>query len=153
MKTLKPKEKEFAKKYIMNNKNGSKAVKEVFNIKNDSYARLKAHRMITNDNIVNEIEIVQKTLMNALIDKGITPDKIAEKINVLLEASNNQGQKDFTAIDKGIKHSVLIYGVKDSMNKKPNNTTYEFIFSEEVQERIRLINSEIKAKLLGTEIY
>src|SRR5258708_4730026 len=61
-KTLDLKKKKFAKIYATNGRNGFKAVKEVFGLENDNSARVKASRLITNDNISKEIIKVEKSI-------------------------------------------------------------------------------------------
>lgn len=160
IKKLKPKDIEFAKKYVANNENGTKTVKEVYGTEDDGYARVKATRLITQDNVSQAIEVERESLLSALEKEGVTPKKISKKINVLLEASkevyetNDDGEReqvgklpDFTAIDKGLKHATAIYGITDPQEKKTSNT-YNFLFSSEVQGEVKKINDVIKAKLI-----
>ena len=142
---LTPNEIRFAETYVKLNFNGTGAVQKVYDIKSYSYAALKAHRLINNDKVAEAIENKRKTLKQALIDKGVTEDKIAEKVNVLLEAD------DYTAIDKGLKHATNIYGVEDPELPK-GNTTYINIFSPGVQEKIKAIEAEIKQKLINPDV-
>ena len=85
-------------------------------------------------------------LREALVAQGINPQKIASKIDELLEASDKDGNSDFTAIDKGLKHATAIYGITEQP-KPPQNSTYNFIFSTETQAEIKEIEDKIKAKL------
>jgi hypothetical protein len=63
-------------------------------------------------------EKVRKSLVDALDHKGITSDKIAEKVGKLLEGKKDLyffGEKigevdDFNAIDKGLTHALKIRG-------------------------------------------
>lgn len=86
--------------------------------------------------------ISETGLREALVAQGINPKKIAEKINVLLEATNGD-KDDYGAIDKGLKHATAIYGV---LAEKPQgtNTTYNFLFSDTVREKVRIIDADIK---------
>jgi len=87
--------------------------------------------------------LAESGLKEALIAQGINPHKIANKINVLLEATDKLGLDDYNAIDKGLKHATAIYGV---IQDKPtgNNTTYNFLFSESVREKVKIIDADIK---------
>lgn len=85
-------------------------------------------------------------LKEALEAEGINPKKIAEKINVLLEATTEEGD-DYNAIDKGLKHATAIYGIIDPSKPSENKTTYNFIFSAPVQAKVREMEHEIKALL------
>lgn len=106
-------------------------------------------------------------LKEALLQEGINPKKIAEKINVLLEATkqvyknNNESGEielvgespDYQAIDKGISHASKIYGiVNDSDKPKQGGNTYNFIFSEEVQGKVKAIETEIKKMLIKPNV-
>lgn len=140
---LKPREKVFAKKYVANDFNGSKTAKEVYGIEHDGYARAKASELLTKPNVIEAVEIATETLKSALEKQGVTPAKIALKVDQLLE------DEDPNAIDKGLKHAMNIYGVEDLSDKKPTNTTYNQIFNIEVQKDIRDIEEKIKFRLLN----
>lgn len=104
--------------------------------------------------------LAETGLKNALIAKGITPEKIAEKIDVLLEAKKpiyeevdgemqHVGDEvDFTAVDKGLKHATAIYGVLGDAKPPVTVQTYNFIFSPEVQAEVREMEAKIKARLV-----
>lgn len=85
-------------------------------------------------------------LKEALIKQGINPEKIAEKINILLEATDDS-KPDYTAIDKGLKHATAIYGITDAPKPSQANT-YNFIFNPEVQKGVREIEEKIKTLLI-----
>lgn len=91
-------------------------------------------------------------LRQALVDEGINPKKIAEKINVLLEANDKEGNKDYTAIDKGLKHATAIYGITEEPPKNPSGNTYNFIFSKEVQSEVQAIETRIKQMLVKPNV-
>lgn len=130
--------------------NLTKSAQESFEIKDPNYAGVKGHRLIRKDKIINAIEVKRKSLKNALIEKGITEEKIADKINVLLEASkpifknnNSTGEIeqvgeeiDYTAIDKGLKHATNIYGIED-LDKPKSTNVYNFIFNEQFREKVK----------------
>ena len=145
-KKLTEKQKLFIAEYIKTG-NGVQSALKVYNT--DSY--INAGHIAT-DNlskpaIRDEIGIIQTTLKQALIDKGITPEKIASKIDELLEA---KGDDRYTIIDKGLKHATNIYGITDdpSKDKDKQSNTYNFIFSPENQADIKAIEERIKARLV-----
>lgn len=153
---LKPKKKEkklskqdliFVEK-VVNDGNVSKAVKETYNIKDAKYAYVKGQRLIENDVISNAIEVKRQSLKEALISEGITEKYLAQKVNVLLTATNEKGQEDYTAIDKGLKHATNIYGVVEAPKSEGGNT-YNFLFSPETQADIKALEDKIKARLLN----
>ncbi len=148
MNKLKPTEKQFVQALVRkNDENATETVKEVYGIDNDDYARLKGHRLITKDNVKEAIQVEKETLKSALEKQGITPVYIAEKVNVLLNAIDDKGNEDYTAIDKGLKHATNIYGIEDPFEKGKVNNTYNFLFTKEVKEEVNQIESIIKSKL------
>jgi hypothetical protein len=154
-KKLKPKEIEFAKKYVKNNKNGTKTAKEVYGITSDNYAGVKAHELLRNPKIESTIVKEEISLKKALIKQGITPDKIAEKVGVLLNAhtvkkdadGNEEMIKDYNAINNGLKHAKEIYGVEDS-DKKTTNNTYQFFHNPVFQKNLQTYDQNFKDQLL-----
>lgn len=87
-------------------------------------------------------------LREALVAQGIDPKRIAERIDVLLNAHDHTtGEDDYTAIDKGLKHATAIYGITDKPSGEGNRMTYNFIFSPDVQGRVREMDAEIKQLL------
>jgi len=148
IKKLKPKEQEFVKVLVKkNDNNASKTVKEVYGITNDLYARVKGSELLTRPNISQAVEEEKESLKSALIKKGITPERIAEKIDVLLNATDDKGA-DYNAIDKGLKHATNIYGIKELEDQSKTNNTYNFLFSSDVRQEVKEIEDRIKAKLL-----
>ena len=148
---LKPKEKEFVKTLVRkNNENGSLTVKEVFGINNDDYARVKAHRLITKANVSQAIEQEKETLKSALEKEGITPVKIAQTINELLDATDDKGNKDFTAKDKGLKHALSIHGVEEP--NKPKENVYNFFFEPKFQQNIKNYDQYLKEQILNKDV-
>ena len=141
------KEREFAHQYVKNNENGQKTAMEVFDIKNPNYAHVKAHKLVRKDTVAKEIETASISLKEAMIAEGITLEYISKKVNVLLKAKDADGNHDFTAIDKGLKHSLSIYGVANPDAPVNNGNTYAFIFSTKVQGEIKDINEKIKLAL------
>lgn len=97
--------------------------------------------------------LAETGLRKALELQGINPKKIAEKIDILLNAVNKEGTSDYTAIDKGLKHATAIYGITDPEAPKPNsNNTYNFIFSPETQADVKAIEDRIKARLIQKNV-
>jgi len=160
---LTKKQRGFVEHYVATG-NASEAVKKNYNVSNDLTARVMGSENLTKPNVAQAIEIKQTSLKSALEKQGITPEKIAERIDILLHASkpiyknnNSTGEIeqvgeeiDYTAVDKGLKHATNIYGVIDPDDKpKQTNTTYNFIFSNEVQDKVKEINETIKEKLIN----
>lgn len=115
-----------------------------YDTKNKDSARATASKLLQNASVVQAIEIKRKTLKQALIDKGIDENKIAEKVGVLLDATDKDGNTDYNAVDKGLKHATVIHGVIDPSDAPRAQNVYNFIFSAPVQERIRTVEAEIK---------
>lgn len=154
-KRLSKKQKGFVKDYILSG-NGELSALNNYEIEGkdkENIARSIASQNLTKLNVIEAIEKGQETLKSALQKKGITPEKIADKINVLLDAEDLEtGKKDYTAIDKGLKHAKEIYGVESIEDKPKTNTTYNFIFNEDTQGKIKELNEAIKNKLLNGNV-
>lgn len=132
------------KDYVLD-ENGTQAVMNNYNVKDNIVAKSIASENLTKPYIAEAIEIQRKSLKQALIDRGINEDKIALKIDELLD------NEDPNAIDKGLKHATNIYGV-DTEPEKPKGNTYNFIFSEKVQSEIRKTEEMIKAQLIKPHV-
>lgn len=128
--------------------NATEAVVRNFNVKDRNVAKAVGSELLTFPNITEAIEVKRKSLRQALIDEGITEDYLAGKVNVLLKATDEKGNTDFTAVDKGLKHATNIYGVIDSNEKPQTQNTYNFLFNSETQADIKSIEEKIKARLL-----
>jgi phage terminase small subunit len=162
---LKLKEQEFVDKLIENDGNRTKTAREVFGIADPKYAHVKAERILQKPEVALAIEQKRATLIEALEKKGVSPEKIAEKVGVLLEAkrkvfkNNNESgeielvaeEPDYNAIDKGISHAIKIHGIEDDTPKPQATTTYNLIFSGPVQEKVKVIDAEIKEMLTKTD--
>jgi len=122
-----------------------------------------ASENLTKPNIDLAIKTQSETLKAALVEKGVTVAKVAERVNDLLDAKtpiykNNNAtktielvgyNKDYGAIDKGLKHALNIYGIEDVADKPKVMNTYNFLFNPEAQKEIREIEEKIKAKLIN----
>lgn len=91
-------------------------------------------------------------LKKALFKQGINPDKIARKIDVLLEARDRLDRDDYTAIDKGLKHATAIFGIIQDKPPESNKNTYNFVFSTEVREKVREMEDQIKSILIKSHV-
>lgn len=144
----------FVKDYVAEG-NGTKAALNNYEIESKNkidVAKSIATENLTKPYIAEAVEIAQETLKSALEKQGITPAKIARKIDVLLEARDHLGNVDSGAVDKGLKHATNIYGVEDLNEKPKSQTTYNFIFNSETQEKIKKIDAEIKAQLINPNV-
>jgi len=150
---LTKKQRGFVKDYVLSG-NGQESALNNYNIEGkdkENIARAIASENLTKPNVVKAIEIKTETLKSALEKKGITPDKIADKINVLLDAEDLEtGKKDYTAIDKGLKHAKDIYGVEDSEKPKDANI-YNFFFEPKFQQNIRNFDENLKNLILNKD--
>lgn len=123
----------------------TKAALKAFDTESPEVARVIAHEYLQKPTIIRAIDSKRKTLKQALIDRGIDEDKIARKVDVLLEAIDEEGKPDYVAIDKGLKHATVLHGVFDPGDvPQGNRNTYNFIFSGEVQGKVREIEGHIK---------
>ncbi len=108
--------------------------------------------------------LAETGLRKALEEEGINSKKIAEKINVLLEASkpifknnNSTGEIeqvgeeiDYTAVDKGLKHATAIYGITDPEKPKEANV-YNFFFEPTFQKNIKNYDENFKNQILNAQ--
>lgn len=145
---LTKKQRGFVEDYVLTG-NGQKAALNNYDIEAkdpESVARSIASENLTKPNVALAVEIQTETLKSALQNQKVTPEKIAKKIDSLLENS------DPNAIDKGLKHAINIYGIEDLNEKPKTNTTYNFIFNAETQEKVREIEATIKAQLIKPHV-
>ncbi len=142
-KKLTKKRQGFVKDYVLNGENGQEAAKANFDVSNDNSARAVASELLTIPNVIEAIEVERETLKSALEKEGVTPSKVAKKINALLDS------EDEHIVDKGLKHATSIYGLEDDKEKPKGNTSYTFVFNEQTQEKIKAIEAEIKHNLLN----
>lgn len=164
---LTKKQKLFVAEYAIS-ENGADAAKKAYDIKGsnvNAIAASIAKENLTKPPIQDAVAEVQESLKEALITEGVTPKRIAEKVNVLLNAKekvfrNNVStgeieevgeRTDFNAVDKGLKHATAIYGIAPDGPRTPSNVTYNFLFSKETQESIAVINKKIKERLINVE--
>ena len=145
---LTKKQRGFVNDYVKD-ENGTKAVLNNYNVKDESVASSVSTENLRKPYIAEAIEIKRKSLKQALIDKGITEDYLVDKVEVLLNAIDDRGKCDYTAIDKGLKHASSWYGVENPEDKPKSSNTYNFLFSAETQAEVKLIEDRIKAQLIN----
>jgi hypothetical protein len=104
-KKLSVQERHFAKEYVSNGQNATQAVKKIFGTKNHSYAKVKAHRLITNDNLQKEVERIKISIADKIPD-----DLLIEKHLELLNKRSKNGI-DVYAVKHGLE---LAYKIKGS---------------------------------------
>lgn len=156
---LTKKEKSFVRKYVTNDENASRAVKEVFKIKNDNYARVKGHRLITRDNVVKEIENVKKTIADSLPDELLT-ERHLELLNKREYSvmGNEDGEPikvdlgpDVQGVSKGLDMAYKVkgtYAPEKSVALKLNVGSQNLANPELEALRIKY-EEELKQKLSG----
>jgi phage terminase small subunit len=90
---------------------------------------------------------VKKSLVEALETKGITSEKIAEKIRKLIE------DNDPSAIDKGLNHAIKIRGDYAPDKSLNVNVNVETVNDEAISKLADLLNQQAKdAVQQGTDI-
>ncbi len=163
---LTKKQEGFINDYVLD-ENGTRAALNNYEIESlhdpENVAAAISAENLRKPQIIAAIEIKKSTLRSAL-ENVVTPEKIAEKINTLLDAKRvtrtyikgdmvtNVVEEDHNAIDKGLKHATNIYGIEDLEEKPKSNTTYNFIFSAETQEEIKEIENKIKQRLIQSNV-
>lgn len=144
------KQRGFVKDYV-ETENGTQAALKNYEIESsnpETVANAIAVENLQKPLIIKAIEVKRKSLRQALIDKGINEDYLAEKVQVLLTGVDKEGNIDYTAVDKGLKHAESWYGVESLDDKPKSISTYNFIFNEQTQAEIKEIESRIKARLI-----
>ena len=144
---LTKKERGFVESYV-ETENGTQSALKHYDVANAKVAGVIAVENLAKPSIQQAIEVKRKSLKEALIAQGITEDYLADRVGVLLKATDEKGKEDYTAIDKGLKHATSIYGVIDP-GKAEGGNTYNFLFNAEAQADIKELEEKIKAKLLN----
>lgn len=156
----KPRDLEFAQAYAKNGRNGRAAMLEVDPTLTPKTAAVYASDTLKKVEVVALVEETELSLKEALINAGVTPTKIADKVNTLLEAEkkifrNNlkTGQIEevgsephYEAIDKGLKHATAIHGVQD-FGSAPSLNTYNFFINPVTRKKIEEVEDDIKQSL------
>lgn len=136
------KQRGFVDDYVIN-ENGTQAALKNYDIESDKpekVASVIATENLAKPSIIKAIEVKRQTLKSALEEQGVTPKKIAEKVDELLQS------EDGNLIDKGLKHATNIYGVEDPEKPKGINN-YNFFFNETVQQEVKQMENKIKGLL------
>ncbi len=138
---LTKKQRGFVNDYVLT-ENGTQSALKNYNLNNAKTASVVAVENLGKPSIIEAIEVKRLSLKDALINEGVDEKRIAEKVNVLLNATE-ETKPDYTAIDKGLKHATAIYGVVQDSDTKPQ-TNYNFFFNADVQGQVRKIEDNIK---------
>ena len=92
----------FVKNYALT-ENGTQSVLAAdYDVKDNQVAASIATENLSKPYIAEAVKSEQKNLVDALEAQGITPAKIAQKIDYLLES------EDESVIDKGLSHAIKI---------------------------------------------
>ena len=107
-KKLTKKQRGFVKDYAID-ENGTQAVINHYDVKDRTVAASVSTENLRKPYIAEAVKEVKATLKDALEKEGVTAEKIAKKVNVLLNAKQEK-KPDYGAIDKGINHAIKIRG-------------------------------------------
>lgn len=149
LRKLTKKQKDFVEVYAVTG-NGQESALKAYEIESgdpENVARSIASENLTKPNVIEAIEVKRETLKSALEKEGITPIYVAKKINVLLTAVDEKGNNDYTAIDKGLKHTTNIYGIEDL--EKPKDNVYNFFFEPKFQQNIKNYDQNFKNQIIN----
>ncbi len=147
---LSKKQRIFVAEYVKN-EHGTNAALKAYDTKDPRVANSIATENLSKPAITQAIEKKRKSLKQALIDKGIDEDYLAGKVEVLLTATDSEGNTDYTAVDKGLKHAASFHGVVSPDEGAKTQNIYNFVFSEAGRARISEVEDEIKAALTGKQ--
>lgn len=140
-KTLTKKEKGFVKDYIKTG-NGTKAVLSNYDTESENTAAAIASENLRKPKIIN---FIQESI----------PDDLLARVHLEgLDAKKTEG--DGMLPDYAVRHKYLdtayklkgLYGIEPDAQKKTEGNTYNFIFSKEVQDEVKLIEDRIKSQLI-----
>jgi phage terminase small subunit len=109
MTKLKPKDKAFAKEYVLNGNNAKEAVAKVEKITNGNYAKQKGHRQMKKPEIQAEIQKVAQSIADRI------PDDLLVKVQLEgLEATRSiaVGEEIIETADHAVRHKFLDSGLK-----------------------------------------
>jgi phage terminase small subunit len=146
---LTKKQRGFVNDYV-ESENGTQAVLKNYNVKDSMVAASVATENLRKPYITEAIEVKRKSLKQALIDKGITEDYLADKVNILLQATDKEGKPDTNAVDKGLKHATNIYGVEDA-SEKPKTNIYNFFTNPTFQQNIKNYDENFKNEFIKSQ--
>lgn len=139
----------FVEEVVMHG-NQTEAAKKAYGIKNEGYARLKGHRMITKDNIVNAVKSYAELIPDELLKKThLEGLKAGKKI---FKNNNATGEIEEVGIepDYATRHKYLDSGYKLKGLYAPEkhvnlNLNGELIPDEELEGLAKQINDATKS--------
>ena len=141
-KRLSKKQKGFAKDFAQTG-NGTQSALKNYDTTDPKTASVMAVENLAKPSVIAEIEKQQITLQAALEKQGVTPERIAEKVDELLESEN------YKAVNNGLTHATKIYGIDQETPKSPTTQiTYNVLINPQVQAKIKEINDSLKEELL-----
>lgn len=104
MEELSQQDQEFVKEVALTG-NATQAVKKAYKTKSNGYARVKASRLIANDNINTAVIEVKRTLAERIPD-----ELLEEKHLALLRKTDEDGNIDVNAVGKGLDMGYKLKG-------------------------------------------
>jgi phage terminase small subunit len=138
---MKPKKKEFIKEYIENGNNATKAVKDVFGIKDDNYAGVKGNRLLRNDKIQNAIKSIADQIPDSLlIEKHLAllnKEEVITKNNMTTGEIDivSTGQIDPQAVKAGLDMAYKLKGNYAPEKRELSGVNGEPLFTDEQRTR------------------
>ena len=124
--------------------NQTQAAKKAYGIKGEGYARVKGHRLITKDNIVNAVEEVKKTIAEQI------PDDLSVKVHLEgLNASRTikAGEEAIVEPDYAVRHKYLDTAHKLKGTYAPEKTLNLDVNVDITDPKARELALEYEAKL------
>lgn len=105
MNRTKTKEREFVHEYIKNGENATNAVKKVYEITNDNYARVKGHREITKPNVRDLIDGYAAKAIKGIQTLAETAENEAVRLKANIDQADRAGYKP---VERSINMNVEI---------------------------------------------
>ena len=131
MKEIKPKEKEFAQRYITNGNNATQAAKDTYQITNDNYARLKGHRKVKSKNVQKAIKSIADSIPDSLlIEKHL--ELLNSRETIVSDGEVIDDKIDVHGVSKGLDMAYKIKGAY-----APEKSINTIVGLEELENQIK----------------
>jgi hypothetical protein len=139
--------------------NATEAVVRNYDVKDRNVAKTVGSELLTFPNVIEAVEIIKKSLADAIPDELVTEKHIALLNKKEMKRTFNHdtgewievetGEVDTQAVSKGVE---MAYKLKKAFGenetpKNPSGNTYNFIFSDEVRSKVQAIDEMIKSAL------
>lgn len=151
MTKLKPKDKAFAKEYVLNGNNAKEAVAKVEGITNGNYAKQKGHRQMKKPEIQAEIQKIAQSIADRIPDDLLIKrhkELLNKREYQTFEGESEDVGPDSQAVSKGLDMAYKLkgsYAAEKSLNVNVS-------INAENRDKIISLAKEVSNKLMEDEI-